>query len=104
MKIETYVIKHWDELPKSTFDGKEVIIISCTHDSNEGWGHHSYGGWGIDKDGGLFYCTSGGCSCYSSCDCERRDVHADEQDFDLSTINWKDIDFNSLEVNFSSYD
>jgi hypothetical protein len=99
--IRAYVKKNYKKLPKSTFSdsgaSKELVIVKEITNWNEGYGHHDYEGIGIDEDGKVFVCQSGGCSCYSN-------VSWSENDTDLSDLKWKDLDFERLSQEFSSYE
>jgi hypothetical protein len=106
MKIIDYIVSNWNDLPKSQFNKDEVVIFSCTDDSNEGWGHHYYNGYGVDVEGKLVMCYSSGCSCNGSCGADH------VTDFKTLTIkdntlfediNPERINFDELSVNFSDY-
>lgn len=104
MKIQTYVKNNWKKLPISTFNEEEVVIVQEFNNSNEGWGHHSYAGVGIGEDGAVYYCFSSGCSCNGTCGL----THANTAkvlpaDFDLSKIDYKTVNFASLQVDFDDY-
>lgn len=105
MKIETYVKKNWDTLPKSHFNDDEVVIVQEFSNRHEGYGHHSYSGVGIDKTGEVYYCYSSGCSCSGSCGMDHaKTAKVLPATFDLSALKAADIDFKSIEVGFSDYD
>lgn len=105
MKINTYIKKNWDKLPKSNFDDLECVIFHCVQDEDYGYGHHNYEGYGADKNGDVFWCYSSGCSCNGSCDTEhKKDLKLFKVgNLELKDFNYKNIDFNSLEVSFNSY-
>jgi hypothetical protein len=103
--ISEYVKANWGNLPKSTFNDDEVVIVRCDHDSNEGWGNHSYAGVGVDKDGKTMWCYSSGCSCSGSCGVEHKDeFKVLEADFDISELNPMEVMFDSLQVSFADYE
>ncbi len=95
MLITNYVKKNWATLPKSNFDGKEIVIVREIENWNEGYGHHSYEGLGVDVEGKVFSAYSSGCSCNGT-------VSYDE-DSAVLTEKWQDVEFNMLCVDFSSY-
>ena len=96
MKISTYILNNWAVLPKSYFNGEEVVIFSEKENENHGWGHHYYKGYGVSKSGKIVECSSSGCSCSGSV---RVDINNSEPDVD----NPESIDFKSLEVKFDDY-
>lgn len=95
MKITTYIKKNWATLPKSKFDDKELVIVREIQNWEEGYGHHSYKGLGVDENGVVFSATSSGCSCNG-------DVSTGEDNTEL-TEDWKDVDFQTLQVEFDNY-
>lgn len=108
MNIVEYVVANYDSLPKSKFDNEECVIVQEKENDNWGYGHHSYEGVGVDKEGKIMWCVSSGCSCNGSAGMSE---HSDEKTIktfivkgiDLSKIVPKDVDFDSLVVNFESY-
>ena len=106
MNIQEYVIQNWGTLPKSTFNGDEVVIIKCIRDDDYGYGHHSYEGYGIDKDGHLIWCYSSGCSCDGSCGGDHQlDAKTFETSWseDFTSIDPLKLDFDALQVDFKDY-
>lgn len=111
MNIDTYVKKHYDELPKSTFNEKELVVVLELQNDDYGYGSHSYSGVGIDRDGKIFYCFSSGCSCTGECDIEAPHGHNNTlkrfevggQAFDLKSINGATLNFHALQVEFNNY-
>ncbi len=106
MKIVNYIKKNWEKLPKSRFNGDEVVIFHCNDDSNGGWGNHSYNGYGVDRTGNVVWCYSSGCSCSGSCGVDHvKDfktlIIKDNESFE--SIIPKNVNFESLEVSFSDY-
>lgn len=106
MKLIQYISDNWSNLPKSNFNGDEVVIFHCNCDSNEGWGHHYYDGYGVDKYGRIVMCYSSGCSCTGSCGTDHvRDFKTltvkDNTPFE--DINPETINYGSLQVSFSDY-
>jgi hypothetical protein len=99
MKIETYIKKYYVKLPKSTFNNDELVIVEELNNSNEGYGHHSYYGIGIDKNGEVYSCDSSGCSCSGTCGISKGNL----KDLTKTKLNWKDIDFPMLQVDFRDY-
>lgn len=103
MKINNYVKKNWETLPKSRFDDLELVMVKQLDYYEGGWGHHSYEGYGIDREGNFRWMFSSGCSCNggpSENDTIKSLVVEDE---DLNEIEWKEIDFASLVVEFDTY-
>lgn len=104
MKINSYVKKNWETLPKSKFDDLEVVIVKEIRNSEEGWGHHSYEGLGVTKDGKFLWLFSSGCSCSggpSSEDASMKSLVIDGSD--MQDLKWDAIDFDKLQVSFSTY-
>lgn len=102
--ISKYVQEHWSDLPKSTFNDEEVVIVREDYNSNEGWGNHSYNGVGIDAEGRVLWCFSSGCSCHGTCGMEHKaEDKVLEADFDLTGIDPATLDFNALQVSYSDY-
>lgn len=104
-RIANFIIENWDRLPKSYFDDVEVVIFDEVYNNDSGWGHHSYEGYGVTADGRIVYCTSSGCSCSGSCDVSTSSIITVAPS-DISFDNYTEIgiDFNALEVHFTSYD
>lgn len=107
MTLQEYIVKNYNNLPKSTFNDDSCVIFQVIEDRDEGWGHHSYEGYGMTFDGTLVWCFSSGCSCNGSCGMEHKVsykllevplafVSAAEKDF-------KEIDFEKLQVDFKDY-
>lgn len=104
MTIQEYVKHNWDGLPKSTFNEDVVVIVQCNHDSDEGWGHHSYDGIGVDKTGTMVWCFSSGCSCKGSCGIEHKNSSKVlEINENLNISNPEDVNYQQLQVSFSDY-
>lgn len=106
MNIQDYVIQNWATLPKSTFNGDEVVIIKEIRNEDGDWGHHSYEGYGIDKGGNLIWCYSSGCSCNGSCGADHQlDAKTFEASWseDFTATNPSELDFVALQVDFSDY-
>lgn len=109
MKLETYVKRHWDSLPKSTFDGVEVVIVQGAADWNEGYGNHGYEGWGVNKAGEVVWCYSSGCSCQGNCgvdhphEREAKALLADKAFAARRKKDWDAVDWASMAVEFNSY-
>lgn len=107
-KIQEFVKSNWPELPKSTFNSDEVVIVKTVCDSNEGWGHHSYEGIGVTASGDVVWCFSSGCSCSGTCGVEHKPetkiLQVDGEDFDLSKIDPAALDFNAMQTSFSDYE
>ena len=110
MNILEYVKENYKNLPKSTFNGDECVIIKEITNENEGWGHHSYEGIGIDVNGNLCWCYSSGCSCNGSCGMDHtQDIKffnfdtSKEDVFEINTIDYNSVNFNNIQVEFSDY-
>ena len=105
MKLETYVKRHWDSLPKSTFDGVEVVIVQ----GSKGWEDHSYEGWGVNEAGEVVWCYSSGCSCQGNCgvdhlhEREAKALLADKSFAARRKKDWDAVDWASMAVEFNSY-
>lgn len=103
-----HVVRNYATLPKSTFNADEAVIIAIHHDSEGGYGHHSFSGVAIDRWGKVLYAYSSGCSCNGSCGLEHRTdfktLESDGESFDLEKLNPAEIDFASLQRDFSDYD
>lgn len=106
MNIVTYVKKNYDKLPKSTFNDDELVIVLEINKSDEGWGNHSYQGVGVNRAGEIYWCYSSGCSCSGSCGMDhRKDMKVlQAEGFDLSGIDWKEVNFESISVDYRDYD
>lgn len=106
MNVLDYVRENYGQLPKSTFNDEEVVIVFEMSNSNEGWGNHSYSGYGVDRDGRLFYCFSSGCSCNGSCGVDHvedtKKLEIDPTEFPNFQSPEK-IDFSGLAISFSDY-
>lgn len=104
MKITTYIKNNWETLPKSKFDDLELVMFHCVHESEEGWGHHSYEGFGVDKAGSCHWMFSSGCSC-SGGPSERDMTHKNMivNDGDILDTDCETVDFNNLKVTYNSY-
>lgn len=63
MNIVDYIVKNWDNLPKSKFDDVTVVIFNQIVNWDSGYGVHSYEGVGVDKDGNVTWCY---CLCISN--------------------------------------
>jgi hypothetical protein len=105
MTIQTYVKKNYEKLPKSTFNEDELVIVEEISRSDEGWGHHSYNGIGVDRSGQVYWCFSSGCSCDGTCGVEhKQDLKKFVvEGYDLSKIDWKNVDFGRLQVDYKDY-
>lgn len=105
MKLETYVKRYWSALPKSTFDGVEVVIVQ----GNEGLEDHSYEGWGVNEVGEVVWCYSSGCSCEGNCgvdhphEREAKALLADKSFASRRKKDWDAVDWASMAVEFNSY-
>jgi hypothetical protein len=106
VNVLEYVKANYESLPKSTFNNDEVVIVHESHNSNEGWGNHSYSGYGVDNEGRLFLCYSSGCSCRGSCGIDHEEdtkkLEIDETDFPNFHAP-ENINFNALSQSFSDY-
>lgn len=107
MTLQEYIVKNYNNLPKSTFNDDFCVIFQENRNEDEGWGHHTYEGYGVTADGKLVWCFSSGCSCNGSCEMEHKVSYkllevplafasAAEEDF-------KEIDFEKLRVDFKDY-
>jgi hypothetical protein len=105
MLIQNYVKKNFEKLPKSTFNGEELVTVLILKNEDWGYGHHMFEGVAIDKDGKVFWCYSSGCSCDGSCSTEHKaDLKKFETEgFDLSKIDGKNLNFVGLRVDFQDY-
>lgn len=106
-EIQEYVKQHYAELPKSSFDDQECVIVHEVRNEDYGFGHHSYEGIGIRQDGSTVWAYSSGCSCEGWTTLvehsDRKSVKFLSADFDVDDIDPKSVDFNSLRVSMSSY-
>jgi hypothetical protein len=105
MNIIDYVVQNYSSLPKSTFDGEECVIVKEIQNEDYGYGHHNYEGIGVNLNGDILWCYSSGCSCGGSCGMDHKKT---EKAFvvdgiDLSNIDPNVINFDHLQVEFSSY-
>jgi hypothetical protein len=105
MNIVDYIVKNWETLPKSKFDGTQIVIFKEIENEDWGYGHHSYEGIGVDKDGNVTWCYSSGCSCNGG---PSLDIKKDLKMFTINdgidlNVDPTTINFNSLEVEFNSY-
>ena len=105
MNIVDYIVKNWDDLPKSKFDDDLIVIFKEIENWDEGYGHHLYEGVGVDKDGNVTWCYSSGCSCNGGPSLDtKKDLKmfvvndGIDLNVDPSTIN-----FNDLQVEFNTY-
>ena len=106
MSIQEYVAENWESLPKSTFNGDELVIVSEIKNEDWGYGNHSYSGVGVNKEGKLFWTYSSGCSCNGSCGMDHKSdfkVLEVQEGFKLPTENFEKIDFSWMQVDFSDY-
>ncbi len=106
MNIQAWVKKNWLNLPKSTFDGFEVVIVHCKEHEECDYGHHNYSGVGVDKEGKLQWCYSSGCSCNGSCGTDHKPslkVLEITEGFNLPLKGFNKIDYASMQVDFTSY-
>jgi len=103
--IVEYVIANYDDLPKSSFDNEECVIVKQLENDDFGYGHHCYEGIGVNSEGKILWCYSSGCSRSGSCGMDHTTTEkAFEVDsFDLSQINPEEVNFEKLSVSFSSY-
>lgn len=103
-KLQKYIVKNWDSLPKSSFDDTDVVIFDTVEDYDGGWGHHGYEGYGCLQNGDIVVATSSGCSCNGSCDVSGLsfDVNS-ESSLKFDNYNPLGIDFSGQEVSFTSY-
>lgn len=102
--LVTYILRNYDNLPKSTFNDNECVIFDCVSDDDYGYGNHSYEGYGVNREGQIVHATSGGCSCQGSCCAEPYTIDFTKEDslkFDNYTP--EEIKFDSLQVSFSDY-
>lgn len=113
MTNSEYIMSHWDELPISTFDELQVVIVKCINHSEEGWGHHSYAGYGCTQDGRWVYCYSSGCSCsggpdytYMERGSTQKALYMSEQET-IDSLEAQPLltpkEFSDLQVSFSTY-
>ena len=108
MNIQEYVKMNYDKLPKSYFDGFEVVVIKEILNENYGWGHHSYQGLAVDASGYLWWCYSSGCSCsggpwYESTAKDIKVLQV-ENGFDIpESDNFANFNFNDIQVVFNYY-
>ncbi len=105
MTITTYVKRNYDKLPKSTFNKEELVIVKRINHDDGGYGHHWYQGIGVDKHGLLYWCYSSGCSCDGSCGTAHKPTYKtlEVEGFNITDLDWRNIDFKSLEVGFEDY-
>lgn len=106
MKLQTYVQNNWEKLPKSSFDGDEMVIVEVKEDEDYGWGHHSYEAFGIDKEGKSYWVFSSGCSCNGSVNTEHSDdktLKVFELEKEYKKADWDKFDFYSLQTTKDSY-
>lgn len=105
MNVIDYVVKNWQDLPKSRFNDDELVIVIERCNEDWGYGHHSYEGVGISDDGRVFWCYSSGCSCDGSCGTNHElDLKKFEIDGNgLENLDPESINFSNLVVSFSDY-
>lgn len=73
-KIGKWVKKNYKDLPKSSIDGKELVIFATGDFSGEyGYGSSDLQSWGFDAGGKLFWAYASGCSCNCSAGIEEAD-------------------------------
>jgi hypothetical protein len=106
MKAETYIQRNWDKLPKSTFDGEEVVMVEWVAESDGGYGHHNFEGWGVNKEGKTVWCYSSGCSCNGEAGIDH-DHTTSEKMFEayhqFKEADWDKFDWSGLTVSYDSY-
>lgn len=103
-RIQKHIVDNWDTLPKSSFNGEEVVIFDCVTNEDYGWGHHSYMGYGCLKDGTIVSAESSGCSCNGGCGIDSIDYKTNKElDLKFDNYNPEVINFNELDVSFSDY-
>lgn len=51
MTLQEYIVKNYNNLPKSTFNDNSCVIFQEDRNEDEGWGHHMYEGYGVTVDG-----------------------------------------------------
>lgn len=105
-KLVSYIKRNYDDLPKSRFDEEECVVVRENEHSDYGHGHHTYEGVGVTKEGNIVWCYSSGCSCNGTVNMEhehKTTAKVLQTEIDLSTLDPKEIDFASLQVNFDSY-
>ena len=105
MDIIKYVVENYNTLPKSSFDDEECVIVKEICNEDHGYGHHDYEGIGVNSEGKILWCYSSGCSCNGSCGMEHTLTEKvfEVEGFDLSQINPEEVDFERMNVSFSSY-
>lgn len=106
MTIQQYVISHWDELPKSSFNKQECVVIKEIRNEDYGWGHHDYEGYAMDQSGNLLWCYSSGCSCNGSCGADHaKDAKVFETEWteDFTRIDPATVNFPQMQVTFEDY-
>jgi hypothetical protein len=105
MDIIKYVVENYNTLPKSSFDDEECVIVKEICNEEYGYGHHNYEGIGVNLEGKIFWCYSSGCSCDGSCGMDHTNTEKvfEFDSFDLSKIDPLEVDFDSIQVEFSSY-
>lgn len=106
MKVQDYVKRNWTKLPKSTFNGEEVVIVEEVLNDDYGYGHHSYEGWGVDSEGRTMWAFSSGCSCGGSCSVDHREdktVKIFQANREFKKADWDAFNWAALQVDFSDY-
>jgi len=105
--VIAYVTENYDALPKSFFNEDEVVIVLEVRNDDHGYGNHSYEGVGIDRTGKVFWCFSSGCSCDGSCGMQHENdlkkFQVGEGDFDMDSVDPKEINYAGLQVDFQDY-
>lgn len=105
MNIQTYIKKNWNSLPKSSFNGIQVVIFETVEHYDGDYGHHSYEGYGANEAGELVVAVSSGCSCDGSCYVSSAGSAYVSKDVDLDFENFTPemVDFSSQQVYFEDY-
>ena len=95
---------NWPDLPKSNYDGQEIVVFYTAEDYNGGYGHHSHTAFGINKDGEIVRCHSSGCSCGCSVSVDKVSLLDAAQAMDEVGFQTFELDYNKIDThNFSSY-
>lgn len=106
MKVQDYVKRNWERLPKSFFNGEAIVIVETVRDDDYGYGDHSYEGWGVDAEGNTVWAYSSGCSCKGSCTIEHSDakeVKIFQSSREFKKADWDNFNFEVLQVSFTDY-
>jgi len=80
MNITTYVKRHYDKLPKSSFNDQELVVVMELQNEDYGYGNQPHGHNNTLKK-----------------------FEVDGQAFDLTSIKGSELNFDAIQVEFSDY-